>query len=549
MSDLPQRLSSGGRDVAAWAAAYAFPLLAGAALGVSLVHLVVRPLWCDQTYLLHLAGRVLDGARVGFDDITEPNPPLIIWLSMLPVAIARGLGIGATGAFQGCIAVLAAVSIGWSTVLLRRSPDDDSKRFAAWFVLVMLLATVIHPWRHSGQREHLMLLLVLPYLVMVAARLDGQVPSAGEAVAAGLCAAVGFLLKPHHLLVAIAIEGLLLVRRGPVRSLLRPEAVTMMATGLAYAAAIWLLARDYVLTVVPLALDTYNDYHHAELSDLFSPGRVLKIAVIVLLWAVLYRRLVHRALATVLLLAGVGATIAYAVQLKGHEYQFVPAIGFFGLLLGAMAIDLALQTMAPRSPPIPLRRATVGALLAAVAAVAFFYPRQVEQVAGTTNERTEVLRWASQFIPDNATMVVLSTSPETVFEHVLERNWRWGSRFMCLWMVPALVNTEQAADRAGTIMPAAAREAATLTRQAVLSDIARWQPSPVLVDRCQDTDIAPCMGMGTLRVDLLQWLKQDPGFAGGWTDYMKAGQVGPYDLWCRKGETAVCSRILAGTAE
>ena len=28
-------------------------------------------------------------------------------------------------------------------------------------------------------------------------------------------------------------------------------------------------------------------------------------------------------------------------------------------------------------------------------------------------------------------------------------------------------------------------------------------------------------------------------------DYVRVGEVGPYDLWCRKGESGVCRQILA----
>ena len=134
---------------------------------------------------------------------------------------------------------------------------------------------------------------------------------------------------------------------------------------------------------------------------------------------------------------------------------------------------------------------------------------------------------------------------QTVFEQVLDRGWEWGSRFDCLWMLPAIINAEH--DRVRTAALATIRNAALTTRDAILADFVRWHPNPVLVDRCQDETFAPCMGIGTLRVDLLQWFKQDPRFAEAWTDYVHEGQAGPYDLWCRKGEADVCRRILADT--
>ena len=522
---------------------YALPLIAGAAAGMGLVYLMIRPQWGDQTWLLFAARRIMDSGRFAFEDLVESNPPLIIWLSGLPVLVGRALDVSLQSALHGCMIVLAAISIGWSTALLRRSAGS---RFAAWFVPVLLYAVVVHPWLHYGQREHIIVFLVLPYLIMAAGRLEGLSPSTTAAMVAGLCAAIGFLLKPHNLVVVLAVEALLIAGRRDFRLAYRPEVSVMVATGLGYLAAIWLWVPDYLFKVLPLLLATYYDYHRVELSELISPMRGLKMAIVVLLWAILYRRLAHRALATVLLLAAIGTTIGYVAQLKAHESHIVPALAFFDLLFGVIVIDCWLRWAAPRMQPIAARPAAVGAALMFVATIALYYPLQLAQAArGYTDDRIAAQRAISHDIPIGATVVILSTSAEAVFEQVLDRGWEWGSRFLCLWMLPAIVNAERAAERLGIVEPAAIRDAAVVTRNAVLADLARWHPNPVLVDRCQDESIAPCMGIGTLRLDLLQWFEQDPRFADAWKDYVREGQAGPYDLWCRKGESEVCRRILA----
>src|SRR5262245_39210647 len=307
----------------------------------------------------------------------------------------------------------------------------------------------------------------------------------------------------------------------------------------------WLWTPDYLSKVLPLALSTYNAYHHVELWAVMPPMRLLKIGLMVLLWAVLYRYLARRALATVLVLAGVGATIAYMLPQKGHEYHFVPAMGFFDLLLGLMAIDCCLRWAGRRAFGIPSRvPALASAVLMFVVTIAIVYPLQLGRAANAyTDSRIAVQRAISHDIPRNSTVLILSTSAEAFFEQVLEFGWEWGSRFMCLWMVPGLIDDERSAslDRATHLSSLA--DFAALTRQAVAGDLARWRPNPVLVDRCQDHSIAPCMGE-TQWIDLLAWLDRGREFAKVWSNYEWEGTVGPYDLWCLKGATTVCDRIL-----
>src|SRR4029453_5439215 len=478
-----------------------------------------------------------------FEDLAEANPPLIVWLSGLPVALGRTLGISLQAALQGCLVVLAGVMIAWSTALVRRI---GGARFAGWLVPVLLFATVIHPWVHYGQREHIMLFFVLPYLIMAAGRMEGISPSIAGGGVGGLLAALGFLLKPHNLVVVLTIEALLLARTRDLRTMVRPEMAAMVATGLAYPVALLLWAPDYVFKILPLLRSTYHDYHRAELSELILPMRGLKMALVALLWLALRRRLPHRTFATVLLLAAIGTTVGHVAQFKAHEFHLVPALAFFDLLFGVIVIDCWLLWAAPRMQPIALRPAAVGASLTFVAAVALCHPLQLARASHDkyTDDRIAVHRAMSEDVPRGSTVVILSTAAEAVFEQVLDRGWEWGSRFMCLWMLPAIINAEHDPDR--TAVLAKMRNGALVTRDAILADFGRWRPNPGLVDRCQDATFVPCMGIGTLRVDLLQWFEEDPRFAKAWTDYVLEGQAGPYDLWCLKGEGDVFRRILKG---
>jgi hypothetical protein len=528
------------------ATSFAFPMVAAVVLGVSLVRMLVRPQWGDQTWLFFAARRLLDAGQMHFGDLVEANPPLIVWLSEIPIRLSQTTGIPPTAALQLVMALIIASSVTWTVSLVGRSGGLAGRIFAAWFALALLFAVAIRPWPHYAQREHILLLLVLTYLAMAARRIDKLKFTASEAFLAGMLGATGILLKPHHAGIVGVVELFMLAKHRNIRALVRPETVAMAATAVAYAGAIWLWESDYLRKVLPLTLHTYYGYHRVEFWTLLSPMRALKLAVLLLAWALLYRRLAHRALSAVLVLAAVGATLGCLVQMKGHDYHYVPALAFFDLLLAVIVIDGWLRWFPPRAWAPSTGVTAVIATVTSVATIAVSYPLQRTIAArGYVDERVAAQQSASREIPRGSTVVVLSTSTESIFEQVLDRGWEWGSRFDCLWMVPAIVDAERSAARNGWAEPAAVRDAATTTRNAVTADLERWRPNPVLVDRCQDRSIVPCLGAGGMRIDLLRWLREDPGFASAWEDYVMQGQVGPYDLWCRQGDTEVCRRILA----
>ncbi|NNG14963.1 MAG: hypothetical protein HKM89_00695, partial [Gemmatimonadales bacterium] len=152
------------RGVFAW-------VLAGIVV-IGLAAEFVSPPGADNAYLLHAAGRVLDGARL-YVDIIEINPPLIVAFNFPPVLIARITGLPDLLVFRIGVGLLLGVSILLSQASLRPIFRGEHRGRRA---LTLLLAFVLFilPAETFGEREHLMLALVLPYLFLVVARRMGR---------------------------------------------------------------------------------------------------------------------------------------------------------------------------------------------------------------------------------------------------------------------------------------------------------------------------------------------------------------------------------------
>jgi len=80
---------------------------------------LARPNWGDQAEGLYVAGLLLDGAKLYGADWVDANPPLIWWLSELPVELSRWTGLSPQLALQLCLVALLALVILWSVRLIR----------------------------------------------------------------------------------------------------------------------------------------------------------------------------------------------------------------------------------------------------------------------------------------------------------------------------------------------------------------------------------------------------------------------------------------------
>ena len=110
-------------------------LLLLAALGLVLVTVLRSPLKDDIAWLLYVARRWMAGREL-YVDVVEINPPLIVWISAIPIWLARVLDIDAQ--FTAIPFFVAAVlaCAWWTASLLRGSKAVNYGRVAEVMSLI-----------------------------------------------------------------------------------------------------------------------------------------------------------------------------------------------------------------------------------------------------------------------------------------------------------------------------------------------------------------------------------------------------------------------------
>ncbi len=308
---------------------------------------------------------LLGGARRwGFDarygqEIWEINPPLIMYLLKLPVALER-LGLGAASTlFTFMMAGLAA----FCGLMLARvlSALELVPRKAFGMASGVVAALVVLSAYNFVQREMVLIFLALPGLVLLAADVAGAQPlrTLPRALASFLVALAGFgaLIKPHYALVfwGVVFLGVCVRRRAFVAD---------YAVGLAVAFG---LSLGYVALLfqsgwISFYLD-YGSLYAAYTKPLafrvtvFAYHAVLGVGLLLLAVCVGLSR------ARVLALLSLGAMALFGAALlqdKAYLNHFLPFYAVFFLVI-ALAMGAELPLLRAR-----LRAGLVGLLLAPV---------------------------------------------------------------------------------------------------------------------------------------------------------------------------------------
>jgi hypothetical protein len=510
----------------------------------------------DQLWFLLMAHRWLAGAQIYGPQAFDSNPPGIVWLSAIPILLAQTLHLSTTVTAKLLVILAESAASVLSFHFLRLSrPKRELTLRTSYELPALLFAAFIlfylAPARDFGQRDHILSFLILPYLLAAAVPPALHRQTAARSLA-GIAAAIGICLKPHHALIVLAVElSLLLIpslsNRAPwatrFRRLLRPEPILITLLGLAYLAAIHHLTPLYFTLALPTLRDTYWAIGGLSLPALLI--QAIELALLAAAAVILFAQFRHQSPAiTLLLIAGLAAFAAYLIQGTGWYYQQLPAIACFGAALTLQLLDLlatrlypANQAAHPLTIPKWLTPATAALSILALALTTHFtgYPFTPNRIYAPVFADASMPDPAFfSNLPPNTPIAILTTSVESSMMPVDRFHLTWSQRTNNLWLLPAILRSESP-NSPRRIPPARLADLDAMQHRWMVEDLTHWHPQLILIERCQVPTIT-CQELqnrdGQPRHDnLLTWFQRDPAFTALWTHYTYTETRGHFDAY------------------
>ena len=216
--------------------------------------------WADQSVYLEMGKLLLEGKRP-YIDFFDFNPPMIMYVNVIPILVSRILHVPATQGMHLSVHFYTFLSTLFAAYIAYKS------RTVTNFLILLPMFFTFALYTQGldtdlGQREHLFMLTYLPFLMVRGTHWMGGKVGRVESIIAGLMAGVGLAFKPHFIFAAAVTELAFLYQYRKPTCLLRAENFAAAAVVVLYTIHFLLLPREALDIFFHQAFPVYNDGVH-----------------------------------------------------------------------------------------------------------------------------------------------------------------------------------------------------------------------------------------------------------------------------------------------
>ncbi|WP_439374524.1 hypothetical protein [Bradyrhizobium sp. DASA03120] len=328
LTQLPRSLRQGGWSHIGFVSALVAIYFAAIA---NQIHLGV---YTDPLWLMDVCARMLSG-QIPYVDFLENSPPVAILIYLPPVLASSWLGINQDLAFIVYVAVLVTASLFASAWIMHKA--DRLTEVRRPVALTIAASLLLLPDYTYGQRDHIALILAMPWLSAISLRASCINPPRLAAIVSGLAAGLIFAIRPHYALSFVLVVAFVGSRRG-VRALFDfPELTVAVAMGSVFTILSMVLFPNYLRIMFPLLIDVYARDRENFIVLLLNPTIVASTLLLSALYA--FKNIESlNTLCMILICAALGVLVSFFIQGKPFAYHAYPCVA---LLIISISIAAA----------------------------------------------------------------------------------------------------------------------------------------------------------------------------------------------------------------
>lgn len=393
------------------------PALAFVVCSALLASLWGRMISHDAAWYLSATRKWLEGAEL-YTRISEVNPPLNFYYTAPVIWLSDALSISGQNSQYLLISVLTFLILVWCQFIARKAFAWSEAKIAV-FTLIVAASLILPALSEFAQREHLLVLLLMPWLLLKAA---GKEPSKANQFLTSFVGALGVCLKPHFVFIPIAVTLLDVWQRRSLRPIFSVSNMTFLAVGLSYVAYVAIQHPAYFTLIVPIARDIYGAYQNTVQTAFLIVLSSMLWGLVIGIAAFRNKPVSHASL--VFLVASAGALAIYWAQGTGFAYHLVPLNTFIMVTAGLLVL-----TAPKRSLTSLVALATLLVMATSHLSRGFYDSPDARQMISVVETTGPI-----------ASMMVLTTRVDLGPGPAVEMGIDWSGSYSSNWLVPGAIN-------------------------------------------------------------------------------------------------------------
>ncbi len=387
----------------------------------------------NVSWLLIAAERMLQGQSLSVS-IYESNPPLSILLYTPHVIFSWMTGLTIPDASVTLTFILIALSLLATSHILKNFDFlEEAEKRSVLFGLLTSLTTITTIY--FLDREHMMMMAFLPFLLCQYALTQNIKISKGVLYPVLALGTITILVKPHYGLLATLMLVHRIIVRKKVNIFTDPDFLALSIGTLTYLALVLTIFRDYVNVILPDVLDFYiKGIDKRQTMSLFKPHFMAYLAVffVELFMEDLEKRKKHFLL--FLYICALLALIPLLVQMKGFYNHLMPA---FGLFITALALSITFRAEKYLNKFKIVFHFAAPVLI--IGAALYILPPSKDFPKADEVTEMPVAEYLHKKCPEPCTFFAFHGDIETINQTALYTGYQHGTRFPSYWILPQLV--------------------------------------------------------------------------------------------------------------
>lgn len=483
----------------------------------------------DVSYLVYVTEQLLAGGTYAHD-FFETNPPMILYL-YLPICItAHFFHVNILTVTQYYVFILASISTIVAFYLLKkilRNEDRQLSLYSLSFAIACVL--LLFPANQFGQREHLFMIFMLPYLFTSLLAFQDRKIKPLIAFFIGILAGFGFAMKPFFLIPLLFVETYYILTKKSIWFFFRSETIAICGILILYLASIFILQPSYIFTMLPIIMDLYFESAKEPWFEILTTSTLYYCATAIVAYFIFQIDERDQPLMRVLLLSMIGMMIAAIIPRTPWYYHMLPAYGFACLIWTYYLIRLSSFSLANGKSTInKILILPLGLILFSMPISDTISLYQFYMYNKSRGPKHRLIQYVSS-LPKHDTVSCFSfNTTDDCFPLVYYTHSKYGGRFPFFWWLRAILRFEH------------------FPKQDKLPETFAKEKEYVFAETIKDLDhykndviIINIDNIGLLfdkRFDFIKYFSQDERFRKTWGNYQYLTTIAQYQVYQRVTE-------------